>query len=291
MGRRVLIAGASGALGREVVLACKRRGHHVTALARQPRRLDGLPIDRVHQGDALQPLSLNGCCDGVDVLFSCLGASVSPSLGKGWRTFSAVDTPANLNLLQIAQQAKVGRLVYVSLFGGPDLRQLDYANAHEQVVDALRRSGLACSVMRPVGFFSALAELQDLAARGWLPQIGDGTARTNPIHHADLAAACVEAIESDDAQQDWPIGGPQTLSRHEIGKLACQSLGKPVRIVAVPPLLLRTNALLLRPFHRRLSHAIEFFATVSTHDAIAPAYGTRTLAEFFAARAGSAKAG
>lgn len=285
MSKKVLIAGASGALGREVVLACKRRGHHVTALVRSPQKIKDLPVDHVHTGDALSLPSLQGSCHDVDVVFSCVGASVSPSFGKGWRSFSSVDIPANLNLLQVAKEAKVKRFVYVSFYGAQEMLHLDYSIAHEKVVEALQKSGLPYAVMRPVGFFSALAELQDLAKKGFVPEIGDGTTKTNPIHDADLAEACAEAIDSSDPALERPIGGPEILTRHQISELAFSGLNKKPRVLRVPPWLMKMNALLMRPFYPRLSHAISFFATVSTREAVVPAYGTRTLQRFYEERA------
>lgn len=254
--------------------------HRLRALSRE-----ALPVAAIKQGDALSPEALRGACEGAEVVFSCLGASLSLSLGKGWRSFSSVDTPANLNLLAAARAARVRRFVYVSFSGAQELLHLDYSRAHERVVEALARSGLSYAVLRPVGFFSALGELQELARRGFVPEIGDGRSRTNPIHDADLAEACAEAIEAEESGVERPLGGPEILTRRQISELAFEGLGRPPKVLRIPPRLMKLNALLLRPLHPRLSHAISFFATIATREAVVPAYGARTLREFFRERA------
>lgn len=285
MPKHIVIAGASGLLGREVIRACQARGHRVTALVRDASRGVWLPANAVRVVDARHPASLRGAFDGADAVFSCVGASVSLSLNKGWRSFSEVDIPANLNLLREAQAAKVGRFVYVSLFGARERLHLDYARAHEHIVDALHTSGLSYSVMRPLGFFSALGELQDLARRGLVPVIGRGDARTNPIHEQDLARACAEELDSAGPSTERPLGGPEVLTRREISQLAFCGLSRPPRLLPVPTWMFKTNALALRPLLPRLSHAMSFFASITTEDTIAPAYGSRTLGDYFTQRA------
>jgi uncharacterized protein YbjT (DUF2867 family) len=288
MGGRVLVAGATGALGREVVQALKARGHTVRALVREPARLGGLPVDEVHRADALDVQALRGACDGVERVFSCLGASVSPSAPER-RSFFSLDVPANTHLLAEAKRASVGRFVYVSAFSAPQHRDIAYFRAHEEVVDRLRASGLDWGVVRPTAFFSALQDFLAMARKGVVPEIGDGSARTNPIHEADLAQVCVTALERT-GPTELDAGGEQVLTRHQIVELAFAALGKPVRVRRLAPGLVRASSWLLYPFHPRLAQVSAFFSTISQHDAVAPAAGKRTLSDYFRERAEGARA-
>jgi uncharacterized protein YbjT (DUF2867 family) len=287
MSKTVLIAGASGLLGREVVKVCKERGHRVIAMVRNPKAT--VPCDEIRVANALEPSSLKDLCKGVDVVFSCVGASVSLTLGKGWRSFTAVDIPTNLNLLQAAKESGVSRFVYVSFRGAREMMHLNYAIAHEKVVDAIIQSKIPYGIMRPVGFFSALAELQDLARMGFVPKIGDGTTKTNPIHDVDLAEACAEVIEDNNVAIERSVGGPDILTRQHINELAFGGLNKKPRFLPVPAALMKMNGYLTRPFHPRISHAISFFATVAVRDSIAPSFGTRHLKDFYEERGKSFK--
>ncbi|MFQ5678788.1 MAG: SDR family oxidoreductase [Gemmatimonadota bacterium] len=276
----VLVAGAAGALGREVTRELLSRGHRVRALVNRTT----LPEDLhdkvgVHRADATHLDELRGVADGIDAVFSCLGASVSPRMSRGRRTFHQVDTPANLNLIAAAREAGAGHFVYVSVAGHEELGHLRYVQAHEAVVAALRGSPLSYAVIRPSGFFSAFSEFLRMAEKGTVTIIGDGSARTNPVHDRDLAAVCADAVEGTRGER--AVGGPEVLSRREIAELAFLALGKPGRIRSVSPSALRTIAPLVRPLNPRAGDLIAFVAEVFTQDLVVPACGSRTLAAYF----------
>ncbi|NNM04286.1 MAG: NAD(P)H-binding protein, partial [Gemmatimonadetes bacterium] len=73
--RSVLVAGATGYLGGFVAKEFKNRGYHVRALARSPKKLDPLrdSTDEVVEAEITRPETLNGACDGIDVVFSSVG--------------------------------------------------------------------------------------------------------------------------------------------------------------------------------------------------------------------------
>jgi uncharacterized protein YbjT (DUF2867 family) len=287
MAGTVLIAGASGALGTETARQLAARGWRVRALARDPARLapDVRGGAEVVVGDARDAAVVARAVAGVDAVFSCLGAPVLPALGLGWRGFGAVDWPLNRGLVDAARAAGVARFAYVSVFHTPALRRLAYVDAHERVVGHLRASGLPHAVIRPTGFFSALAAYVDLARKGPLPELGGGAARTNPIADADLAAVCADAVAADAPALELDVGGPEVLSRRAIAELAFAALGRPPRVRRLPVAPLRVAMTLARPFHPRISQFFAFVAAISTQDVIAPAHGARRLADAFEARA------
>lgn len=282
----VLVAGATGSLGREVVRELKRRGERVRALARSPHRLASLRgvADDLHAADALDRGSLSGALNGVDRVFSCLGASVIPMPRYGGESFSRIDYPANRNLIETAVAAGVRKFVYVSVFGADRLPRNDFVRGHERVVEALRASGLDHSVLRPTGFFSAMEQILLVASRGLLPEFNGGRARTNPIHEADLATLCVDAF---DRPSGWEadVGGPDALPRQEIARLAWRALGRQARAVRVPVSVLRASGWLMLPLYPRVGHLMTFIAAILEQDFVAPAYGTRRIADYFSERA------
>lgn len=281
----VLVAGASGKLGYEVVRELKARGERVRALGRSKGRLEGLRglADDLYVGDALEPATLPGALEGVDRVFSCLGASVIPMPKYGGVTFSKLDYPANRNLIQAAVAANVRKFVYVSVFGAHKLPHHDFIRGHELVVEELRRSSLSYSVLRPTGFFSAMDEILLVASRGLLPEFNGGTARTNPIHEADLAELCVDAF---DQPNGWEadVGGPDALTRKEIAQLAWKAIGKEARAVKVPVSVLRSAGLLMRPFYPRVGHLFTFIADILIDDFVAPCHGKHHIADYFQER-------
>src|SRR6185436_19601056 len=88
---RVLVAGAGGVLGRLVVKELLACGHQVRAAIRRARSVVKLPSGvEARRIDALRPGAWDGWCDGVDVVVSCIGASVNPSPLVGWRPYTSV---------------------------------------------------------------------------------------------------------------------------------------------------------------------------------------------------------
>lgn len=279
----VLVAGITGALGSEVARLLLAQGHTVKGLVRDPARLKVAGV-ATHVGDAMKPQTLKGAADGVDVVFSCLGASVSSRMGAGWAGFSAVDVPANLALLEEAKRAGVKRFVYVSVFHSEAQKGVAYVQAHEDVAAAVRASGLSFAIVRPTGFFSALSELLPLARKGQLPSFRGGVAKSNPIHEGDLAAVCVEAIAG--GPEDVPCGGPEVLTRKEMNALACAAVGKPDKSMSAPLWGIQAAALGAAPFYPRLAQLLEFVASLNEHDLVAPVRGTRKMGDYLKEKAG-----
>lgn len=280
---RVLIAGASGELGRRVVTQALAHGHRVVALGRDAARLAAQLPEEVETriGDALAPATLAGVAEGCDAVISCLGASVSPSLRAGRRGYLAVDLPANRTLADAAKAAGVTRFVYVSVAGHdqPGANELAYYQAHERVVEHLDAIGLEHAIVRPTGFFSALSQYVTMARGGRVPMIGDGSARSNPIADADLARICVEAL--DGPALDRTVGGPDVLSRREIIELAFAAVERPARISSASPGLFRFAGRVMGLFVPRMGELLPFVIYVSTHDMVAPIAGRLRLIDAF----------
>lgn len=281
-GHRVLVAGATGTLGLHVVRELIARGERVRALVRDPysRRAHSLGAAELFAGDLLDPSSLGGACDDVDVVISCAGASMRLGGIRDRRSFMEVDFGGNANLLEIARTAGVAKFVYVSLFGARELLRTEYAAAHERFVGALQASGVSHTVVRPTGFFSLFSEMREMAARGRVLLIGDGSSRTNPVDERDVATTCVDAILVDESE--LAIGGPDVLSRRRIAELAFESLGKRPRISTISPATFSALTGPLSLMNRRLHALCAFGAAVSTIEVVAPRSGRRTLSEYFA---------
>ncbi len=270
---RVLVAGATGYLGGFVVRELAKRGCFVRALARSPEKLEPFTdeINEVVTGEVTQHATLTGCCQGIDVVFSSVGITRQ----QGKLTWKDVDYQGNLNLLAEAKRANVRKFVYVSAIDGPKLTHLDIVKAHEDFVAALAASGLEYTVLRPTGYFSDLTEIYQMARKGRVYLFGDGKSRINPIHGADLAVACADAI--DDERRAIDVGGPETLTWREVAALAFEVQGKPVKISTVPRWAMTVVIFVTRIFNRHTAELLSFFTTMGTRDVLGPSAGTHTL--------------
>lgn len=277
-GPRVLVAGATGSVGREVCARLKQAGCFVRVLVRDSGRAATLGADEILLVKSVDEATLRGCADGIEVVVSCLGAPVTLDLGAR-PSFFDVDTRANEALIAESQRAGVRRFVYVACHVEPGFAQTRYVRAHEAVVARLAASGLSYTVVRPTGIFSAFADLVPMARRGLLPQIGDGKTETNPIHPGDVAQAIVGAIS--DGPHELSVGGPEIMTRQQTLEQVFAALGKRARILRVPPGLFRAMGVLIGALHPRLGELLEFFAAVSTSRSVAPSVGTQRLSDYY----------
>lgn len=278
--RRVLLAGATGAVGREILRLLKEEGVFVRTLSRAPSRAKALEdiADEVRVADATRPETLTGLCDGVDAVISALGASVGLKL-QGRQPYTKIDKEGNLNLLEEARRAGVKRFAYIAAETGPGFAHTAYIQAHEAVVSALKASEMTWIILRPTGIFTAFDDFLKFAKWGMLPLLGDGSCQTNPIHPTDVAEACVSSLWGESTEM--ALGGPEVMSRREIAAKAAEAIGKRPRFVRSPIFLLRFYSWVAKLIHPRLSQLIPFVIAVSTHDAIAPKVGTRTLDDYY----------
>lgn len=272
------MAGATGYLGRFLLEELQQRGYLIKILVRDAGKVkaDGYSDLQIYEAKITDPGSIKGCCDTIDVVISTIGITRQ----KEGFSYMDVDFKANVNLLEEAQRAGVRKFIYVSALNAEKLTQLSICRAKEMFAEKLKNSALDFCVIRPNGFFSDMAEFFTMAQRGRVYLFGRGQFRSNPVHGADLAAVCVDAINLSD--QEIEVGGPEILSHGEIAKLAFESLDKPPKISYIPEwlrkLVLRSLQLLTKQtFHGPL----EFFLTVMARDMIAPEYGSRSLKEFF----------
>jgi len=282
--RKILLSGATGHLGRHVLKQLGPAGFLVRALVRTDRQTSELLgfAQEVAKGDLTVDSTLRGCCDGIDTIISTAGASVHLNT-RGSASFRNIDFAGNRNLLEEARRAGVRKFVYVSVLNSPGLDATAYVRAKEDFATLVAQSGLEFQILRPTGFFSAFADLVGMARKRALPIFGAGAARTNPIDDEEVAAACIEAIDAAETHRE--IGGPQVLTRKELTDLVFAALARPARYQRVPAGVVNVMGKAVRVFNPRVGDLIEFYLAVSKYDAVAPAYGTQRISDYFSALA------
>lgn len=279
--RPVLLAGAAGHLGAEILRKLSDSGVPFRLSTRDPSRLarsaaigaDIIQCDLRRDGDAEKAVR------GVSAVISCVGASLDLRAFRDRASYASVDHELNLRLLDAALAAGVERYVYVSVFSTPELSRTAYVRAHERFAAELAKRDIRSVIIRPTGFFYSYVEMLRMADRGRGIVIGSGEARTNPIHEADVAHECVRALTCSESVID--AGGPEVLTRRDIQRLAFQVLGRAPRITRVPAAPFLTGAFVTRVFHRRLGELLEFGTVASTVDIVAPERGRLRLEDYY----------
>jgi len=276
--KKVLVAGATGYLGQFVVRALKAKGYWIRALGRSAARLAPVEdyADELFIGEVTDPDSLTGLCDGIDIVFSSVGITRQ----KDGLTYNDVDYQGNRNLLTTAEGSGVSKFVYMPVLNAEKLQHVAMIQAKQAFVDELKQSALDTTVICPTGFFSDMEEFLKMARSGRVYLFGDGSNRINPIHGADLAEVCANALEGREQQLD--VGGPEVFTYREIAELAFEVLEKPSKITCLPKKLVAAAVGALRWVAPVKAYGpIQFLATAMTTDVVGDTYGQRRLVDHF----------
>lgn len=208
----ILVTGATGQVGREVVAQLVAAGEPVRAMTRHPERANLPAQAQVVQGDLDQPSTLPAALAGVSKVYLFLGQD----LGKG--------------LLDAARAAGVKHVVLLSSLTTQGAHNA-IAQRHLLGEEAVRASGLPWTFLQPGGFASN--NLQ------WAPSIrAEGVvrapfvqARSALIDPKDIAAVAVAALRSPGHEgKNYPMTGSEALSVVEQVRTLSEVLGRDIRL-------------------------------------------------------------
>lgn len=275
--QKILLAGASGYLGKYITNELLSQKYHTKIVVRNENKT-------VYNHDLLEtivaqvtkPETLVDSMHDVDVVISSVGITKQ----KDGLTYMDVDYRANLNILNEAKKSGVKKFIYISALNADKFTHLKMCEAKEKFVIELKKSKLEYCVVRPNGFFSDMTEFLKMAKKGKAELFGDGNFKMNPIHGKDLAEVCVEAIHSK--ENTIEVGGPEIYTHNEIVELAFSSVNKKVKISYMPEWIRKMILWVARTFTSSKTYGpMEFFFTVLAMDMVAPKYGKQKLAEYF----------
>ena len=281
----VLVAGATGYLGRYVVAELHSRGHLVRAVVRDRDRarregpwgspsLDGL-VDEWALGNVTDPRFTRDLAADVEHVVSALG--VTRQKADPWQ----IDNLANLAILNSALK-HASSFTYINTLGG-DRCPARLTRAKSAFAQTLSVAEINSQIINPPAYFSDMTEVLTMARRG-LVAVFRPEARINPIHGADLAAYVVDRME-EGRTGTWDVGGPDVLSWRELAHLAFDAVGKRSHVLTVPAWALPPALRLTGLFSPRLADTAQFMAWNMTRDCVAPTTGTHHLADFYAVHA------
>ncbi len=278
MEERVLVAGASGALGLEVLKLLDGQGINLRGLVFSengsekvsPYTKDICKADASQGNQAIKDITKD-----VSTVVSAMGKSVSLFTDRG-NSFLENDFYANSNLLDDALKNGVKRFVYVSIKGAEEASEFEIPKAHRMFEKALEASGIDYTIIRPVGFFSGLHDLAIMAKRKLIPIIGDGSARTNSIHQKDLAKVVVENLHN--GPKIMEVGGPYIHTRLEMAEMIQEKIGG--KIIKVPEKIAEWGMFLPEMVDDDMSAKLKYFKFITTHDMIGEKHGKISFKEY-----------
>ena len=278
MNGKVLIAGASGSLGMELLKILKERSIETRGLTHSSEGLQEILkyTDEAFAADASEGTrELSGVTEGIHTIISAMGKSVS-LFSNDENSFMENDFYGNSNLLEDALKHGVKRFIYVSIKGADTGQEYEIAKAHKKFEEALQASGLDYTIVRPVGFFSGLNDLAIMAKRKMIPIVGDGMARTNSIHQKDLAQVVVEYLE--DGPDLIEVGGPLVHTRLEMAEMLKEKIGG--KIIKIPEKVAEWGMFLPELISDSMSDKLSYFKYITTNDMIGEQKGQITFKQY-----------
>lgn len=275
--KRILLAGATGYLGRHIALQLPKTKFNNRLVVRNKQKASfDKQIYNVVEAEVTNPKTLKGIFKGIDTVISTIGITRQ----KDNLTYMDVDFQANVNLLEEAKKSGVKKFIYISVYNGEKLRNLKICKAKEKFVDYLKKSGMDYCIIRPNGFFSDMSDFLKMAKKGTVYLFGKGNLHINPIHGEDLAKVCIDAIEKEDKEID--VGGPDLLSHNEIAELAFKALKRDEKISHLPDWIRKLIIWTFRTFTSSKTYGpIEFFLSTMAIEMSAPKFGEKHLKDFF----------
>lgn len=230
---RVLLAGATGTIGRSVARELIRRGHDVICPLRPGAAL-ALEGSATFACQLTEPGSLARALAGqrIDAVISCM-ATRTGAVRDAW----AVEHDAQLNLLNEAAECGAGHFILLSAIC-VQKPELTFQKAKARFEHALMQSGLDWSIVRPTAFFKSLSgQVAGVASGKRYLVMGDGQRTAcKPISDRDLANFIVRCLSDTKMQNKLlPIGGPgPAITPLEQAHHLFDILGQEPRIRHVP---------------------------------------------------------
>jgi len=229
---KILLAGAFGHVGSDILKALVDAGHNVVACDMGKRKLDfdGFLAREI---DFTKESSFKGLCEGVDLVITTLSLlAASPDLSP-----EEINYEANKRLLDEAIKAGAKHFDYISeafLESGLEISVLETKKRFE---DYLKESGMSYTIIRPVGFFFEVAhrfQMNVEAGKVLLPKT-KGPTKCNVVSTIDFANYVVEHLEDENVT--LTVGGLEEYTYAEMARMFFRAKGYPIRFGFTPKFL------------------------------------------------------
>jgi uncharacterized protein YbjT (DUF2867 family) len=219
----IVVTGAGGTVGREVVKALAASGAAFRAAYHSKEKTERAKRDRIDAVaiDYARPDTLAGPLAGADHLFL---------LGTG----GAGQTEAEIGVVRQARKAGVRHIVKLSVWGA-DREAFSFARIHRPVEREIEASGLGWTFLRPNGFMQNFVNFYAPSIRSQgafhLPA---GGCRISHVDARDIAAVAAKALtEPGHEGKAYLLSGPEALTHDEVAAKLSTAAGKPVRYVDI----------------------------------------------------------
>ncbi|MBF6192138.1 NAD(P)H-binding protein [Nocardia implantans] len=227
----IVITGATGTIGSEIIRQLSERGTAIRAVTRDPDRADVPAGVEVARGDYTDVASMAKAMAGAEAAF------IVGVLGPEYAELDRA-------LIATARDAGVGRIVKLSAIGTGDTGLGRVGTWHMPGEQAARESGVDWTILRPSSFASNTLSWAAAIRAGQPVPNTTGDAAQGVVDPRDVAAVAVEALVSaDHAGRIYTLTGPELLTTHDLAATLATVTGRPVDVIDIPETEARAHML------------------------------------------------
>jgi len=262
--KTILVTGATGRVGRQVVHQLVNRGADVRALVRDPSKADFPASVNLVQGDMLDLESLRRAFAGVRTLF-LLNAVAGDEFTQA------------LIALNVARESGVERVVYLSVMHAERFVNVPHFAVKSGAERMIEQMGFSATILRPAYFMDNEHMAKDVIVNHGVYPMPIGSKGIAMVDTRDIAeVAAIELIRRDTAQGKLPIEtinlvGPDTLTGAELASIWSQTLGRPVVYGGDDPTGFENNAASFLP--KWMAYEMRLMAERYVSDGMVPQAG------------------
>ena len=230
---KVVLAGAFGNLGAEILKKLCAAGHEVVAADLKEREVEGCEGKYTFKAiNATKPETLEGLCDGAEVVITTMGLTGASTTVTSYD----IDYQGNMNLYAECKRAGVKKFNYISVIScdEPGAEQVPMLHAKYLVEQEIKKEPMDWVIYRPTGYFYDIAKVfKPYIDKGEMQLLkGYGGVKANVVDCPDFAQFIVAHMLATNVP--YNVGGKETYTYEEMAKMCFDAAGKPLKIKWAP---------------------------------------------------------
>ena len=234
----LLIVGATGTLGRQIVLQALTKGYPVRCLVRNFRKANFLKEwgAELIYGDLSIPETIPPCFQGITAVIDA-----STSRPSDLDIVKTVDWDGKLALIEAAKAAKVKRFIFCSTQNLDKFSNIPLMKMKEGIEIKLKQAQIPYTIFRLTGFYQGLIEQYAIPILENLPiWVTNENTCVSYMDTQDIAKFCLKSLQLPNTEnKTFFLGGPKGWVSSEIINLCEQLAGQSAKVNQIPLFILK----------------------------------------------------